>query len=68
MCASSAYTILPLISVGKTSTEGKWNTGNPLVINKEWSNNSAGLIWTLNSWPTLSENTGNSLVINNIIR
>ena len=49
MCASSAYTTLPLIqflyvSQGLRESE---NTGNQLVINKELSNNSAGLISNL---------------------
>ncbi len=49
MCASSAYNILPLIKslcVGQGLRESE-NTGNPLVINKELSNNSAGLISNL---------------------
>ncbi len=49
MCASSAYNILPLIKslcVGQGLQESE-NTGNPLVINKELSNNSAGLISNL---------------------
>ncbi len=49
MCASSAYTTLPLIKflyVRQGLRENE-NTGNPLVINKELSNNSAGLISNL---------------------
>ncbi len=49
MCASSPYTILPFIQflcVGQGLRESE-NTGNPLVINEELSNNSAGLISNL---------------------
>ncbi len=49
MCASSAYTTLPLIQFlyVRQGLRGNENTGNPLVLNKELSNNSAGLILNL---------------------
>ncbi len=52
MCASSPYTTLPLIQflyVRQGLRENE-NTGNPLAINKELSNNSAGLILNLKQY------------------